>query len=159
MIHDAVRLAHPIADNGDIGADDYVTTRSFMASPATVFDALTTIPGLSGWWAPVTGSGATGGELAFSFYGTTKIIRVDTAEASSTVRWTILSDDMTPEWDGTTIAFDLLPAEGGGTQLHFVHRGLVPQLECFDKCSAGWAYYLGSLVDYVDAGHGTPAEA
>jgi uncharacterized protein YndB with AHSA1/START domain len=143
----------------EVVAGDYVSDLFFTAGPAAVFDALTTIPGLSGWWANVTGSGATGGELTFSFYGTTKVIRVEAAEAPATVRWTVLRDTMTPDWDGTTIAFELVSGEGGGTQLHFVHTGLTPQLECFDQCSAGWAYYLRSLVDYVDAGLGTPADA
>jgi uncharacterized protein YndB with AHSA1/START domain len=153
MIHEMVR------SDADLGPDDYVATRSFAAPPAAVFDALTTLPGLSGWWAPVTGSGATGGELTFSFYGTTKVIRVDAADAPSRVRWTVLEDDMTPDWDGTSIAFDVTADEGRGTRLDFVHKGLTPQLECFDQCSTGWTFYLGSLVDYVDAGQGTPADA
>ena len=34
--------------------------------------------------------------------------------------------------------------------LHFRHQGLTPDLECYDMCDAGWTYYLGSLVSYVE---------
>jgi len=59
------------------------------------------------------------------------------------------------EWEGTTMVFDLAPA-GEGTRLSFRHAGLVPQLECYDNCSAGWTQVLASLVSYVDTGQGHP---
>ena len=65
----------------------------------------------------------------------------------------------TPEWAGTTIVFELAPADGG-SELRFRHVGLTPQLECFDMCHEGWTHYLASLVAYVDTGEGHPyAEA
>jgi hypothetical protein len=48
----------------------------------TVYEALTTLRGLAGWWAPVTGSGAEGGELRFTFRSDeAKVLRLDTLAA------------------------------------------------------------------------------
>ena len=45
------------------------------------------------------------------------------------------------EWVGTDVAFQVAP-NGDQTEVLFSHRGLVPQLECFDKCSNAWGYYI-----------------
>ena len=44
---------------------DYQATIQVKASPAALFDALTTASGLAAWWNPATGSGEAGGELRF----------------------------------------------------------------------------------------------
>jgi hypothetical protein len=48
------------------------------------------------------------------------------------------------EWKGTRFGFVLAP-EKKGTKVTFTHEGLVPEIECFDQCSAGWTQYLGQL--------------
>jgi hypothetical protein len=53
------------------------------------------------------------------------------------------------------MTFELTP-KGEGTELSFRHAGLVPQLECYGNCSAGWTQVLASLVAYVDTGEGHP---
>ena len=77
------------------------------------------------------------------------------ADGPSRVEWLVHAAPFTPEWHGTSIVFELAPA-GAGTKLTFRHRGLTPQLECFDMCHEGWTHYLASLVDYVDRGEGQP---
>jgi hypothetical protein len=57
---------------------------------------------------------------------------------------------------GTTIIFEVTPAESGGTRIDFRHHGLTSQLECFDTCRQGWEQNLPSLVSYVDTGKGRP---
>lgn len=49
------------------------------------------------------------------------------------------------EWDDTDVIFDILPQESG-TAVRITHRGLVPQKECFEACSAGWNYYFGNSL-------------
>jgi uncharacterized protein YndB with AHSA1/START domain len=137
---------------------DYEAARSLKASPEAVFEALTTMSGLAGWWThQVSGSGVQGGELTFRFeeHGVQKVMRVDEAVAPSTVRWTVLSCTHT-EWVGTAIMFHVSPGEGGGSRLHFRHLGLTPELDCFEACSPAWTHFMGSLVDYVESGHGEP---
>jgi uncharacterized protein YndB with AHSA1/START domain len=60
------------------------------------------------------------------------------------------------EWVGTTIVFEVEP-EGEGTRVRFTHVGLTPEAECYDKCSAGWDFYInGSLKQLLTQGEGTP---
>jgi len=136
---------------------DFEATVSFTSSADAVFDALTTPAGLTGWWMKASGSGLAGGELTFVYDNGSVVMRVDTAERPSVVRWTVLAaSEPFGDWVGTTISFDVSPNENGGSRLHFRHTGLTPQLECFDTCSAGWNQSLLSLVNYVDSGKGGP---
>lgn len=41
------------------------------------------------------------------------------------------------EWTGTKMIFELI-AKGDKTLVHFVHAGLVPEKECYDRCAQGW---------------------
>jgi len=142
------------ATAGDSDAD-YQAVVLFDTAPEAVFDALTTVSGLAGWWAPVSGSGSEGGELRFVFGD--KVIRVDAARRPSTVAWTVLECAFLPDWVGTAPCFELSPRETGGCELRFRHRGLTPRLECFSSCEAGWGQYLASLHDYVECDHGNPS--
>ncbi|MGI8689070.1 MAG: SRPBCC family protein, partial [Thermomicrobiales bacterium] len=136
---------------------DFEATVSFTSPADAVFDALTTPSGLTGWWMKASGSGLAGGELTFVNDDNSVVVRVDTAERPSVVRWTVLAAfGPFEDWLGMTISFDVSPDEGGGARLHFRHTGLTPQLECFDTCSAGWNHYLPRLVAYVDSGRGNP---
>jgi uncharacterized protein YndB with AHSA1/START domain len=136
---------------------DYQATLTFSAPPQSVFEALTTRPGLGGWWTEaVTGSGEQGEELRFYFGDeVATIMRVDVAKPATLVQWTCLGYQHLPDWAGTTITFALSPA-GGGTKLDFRHRGLTPRLECFDMCRSGWDHFLPSLRSYADTGRGDP---
>jgi hypothetical protein len=50
----------------------------------------------------------------------------------------------TAEWDGTEICFDLSKEENN-TKVSFTHEGLMPQIECYENCSAAWTGYLDNL--------------
>jgi uncharacterized protein YndB with AHSA1/START domain len=137
---------------------DFASTLSFAAPPDAVFDALTSLSGLSRWWAPAHGSGQVGGELTFVFGDDRVVMRVGEAARPSAVRWTATAISYTSlqDWVGTTISFAISPDDQGGSRLRFHHVGLTPRLECFDTCSSGWRQYLASLVSYVDRGTGYP---
>jgi uncharacterized protein YndB with AHSA1/START domain len=140
---------------------DFASTLSFAAPPNAVFDALTSLSGLSSWWAVAHGSGQAGGELTFVFGDDSVVMRVEEAARPATVRWTAraISYALLQDWVGTTISFAISPDERGGSRLRFQHAGLTPQLECFDTCSSGWRQYLASLVSYVDRGKGYPFDS
>lgn len=138
-------------------APSYQSQVQFSRPPDVVFDALTTVTGLAGWWSPVTGSGAAGGELRLTHQHVDPlVIRVDTADRPRSVAWTVLAYPLNPEWVGTHITLMLSPGQVGGTTLEFRHQGLTPQLECYDHCSQGWDYFLPSLRDYIETGTGSP---
>ncbi|MEP3277466.1 MAG: SRPBCC domain-containing protein [Stappiaceae bacterium] len=60
------------------------------------------------------------------------------------------------EWLGTRALWELKEAEGG-TEIHFEHQGLTPDLLCYDICEAGWdMFFVDSLKAYLDTGTGKP---
>jgi uncharacterized protein YndB with AHSA1/START domain len=135
--------------------DDFRSTKTFASDADAVFDALTDIDALTGWWTPAAGGTASGDTLRFLMGDQEVVMRVDEADRPSEVRWSVLVCEPAPDWVGTTISFDLLPSSTG-TELRFQHHGLNPSLECYGMCYAGWTRHLVSLVDYVDQGAGTP---
>jgi uncharacterized protein YndB with AHSA1/START domain len=145
----------PVEAPGTTDAD-FVSTFQFKSPIDTVFAALTDPSRLSRWWTNASGSGAQGGELTFFFGDEQLIVRVDKANRSI-VQWIPLVCTPEPDWVGTTITFTLSQIQNGGSQIDFRHAGLA-QLECFDSCRKGWQQYLPSLVNYVDAGQGSPRE-
>lgn len=139
---------------------DYARHVSLHATRERVFDAITTIPGLQGWWTNlVTGSSKPGSELSFDFDGLKEhiiVMRVDEAKCPSSIHWTCVRHMALPEWDGTKVTFELTASGPQETELSFRHIGLTPKFECYDMCRNGWDYFLDSLVAYVELGTGTP---
>jgi len=41
------------------------------------------------------------------------------------------------EWTGTKMIFELTP-DGDKTVVRYTHEGLVPGMECYERCSQGW---------------------
>jgi uncharacterized protein YndB with AHSA1/START domain len=138
-------------------SEDFESTKALSALPEKVIAALRTVEGITDWWGPTTGSAEIGGTFEVSFQEHKQVIVLHVEESEEgLVVWTVKETPRTPEWVGTSIAFDVAASRDGST-LHFRHHGLTPQLECFDMCHAGWTHYLGSLVSYVDTGEGQPS--
>jgi uncharacterized protein YndB with AHSA1/START domain len=138
---------------------DYASEFAIDAPPQAVFDALTTIDGLAGWWTTVTGAGLAGGELRFVFRGDADaplIMQVTAAERPSTVRWACVAYSPLTDWVGTTLSFDVAPRPAGGSNLKFRHTGLTPRLACYRDCKSGWDHFLPSLRAFVESGAGNP---
>ena len=77
-------------------------------TPASVYDALTTIDGLAGWWTETTsGDGAAGGTIAFRFPPGGFDMKVMTATPGARVTWEVV--DGPAEWVGTTVDWKLRP--------------------------------------------------
>jgi uncharacterized protein YndB with AHSA1/START domain len=146
---------HAAATRAD-AATDYKKTIRVQASPAALFEALTTVKGLSAWWTDATGSGDTGGELRFSFGSGTCVMHVDEATPSTSVRWTVTECAFEPDWVATRPSFTITPVDGDACELQFRHGGLTSELDCIDECTRGWDHFIVSLRDYVASGHGMP---
>jgi uncharacterized protein YndB with AHSA1/START domain len=134
---------------------DFESVKVFEATPETVLAALTSPEAIADWWGPTEGAARQDEHFVVGFGGDRRIEIAVIEDGPSRVEWSVEGAPQTPEWDGTTIVFELTPA-GGGTELRFVHKGLTPALECFDMCHEGWTHYLASLVDSVDRGEGEP---
>lgn len=58
------------------------------------------------------------------------------------------------EWANTRLIFDL-HENNGGTELHFTHEGLTPDIECYKDCEPGWTHWIKtSLFSYLTTGKG-----
>ncbi|HWA65554.1 MAG TPA: SRPBCC domain-containing protein [Mycobacteriales bacterium] len=140
----------------DTTESDYEARIVTAVSADEVYDALTTLEGLSAWWTPATGDATAGGEITFHFSETAKaVMRVDDAQRGIGVRWTTIAC-MVEDWVGTTQHFQIEALPGGGAEIRFRHEGLTPKLECYADCKNGWDHFIPSLRSYLDTGTGNP---
>jgi uncharacterized protein YndB with AHSA1/START domain len=124
------------------------------ASPDEVYAALTTIEGLSGWWATDTkGQTEVGGTLEFRFEPGGFDMRVLELSPAERVRWEVI--DGPAEWIGTTVRWDIKQA-GDYTIVLFAHEGWREPVEFMYHCSTKWATFLLSLKQLVETGTGAP---
>ena len=125
-----------------------------QSSPERVYDALTTLDGLSGWWAEKT-SGETdvGGVIQFRFGPGGFDMRVAELDPGRRVRWDVV--DGPQEWIGTSIQWDLRQ-EGDWTIVLFRHEGWREPVEFMHHCSTKWATFLLSLKQLLETGAGAP---
>jgi uncharacterized protein YndB with AHSA1/START domain len=131
----------------------------FNASPSKVFDAVTTLEGLRGWWTPfVEGKPSEGGDIRFEFDGLSQhiIMHVDEATPEATVKWTCRIHSALPEWKDTRVIWHLRKRGPDRCALRLEHIGLLPTLECYDHCEVGWDHFIASVGAYVECGAGMP---
>ena len=125
------------------------------ASPQEVYDALTTVDGLAGWWTDqTTGDPEVGGTIEFRFIPGGFDMEVVELEPAKRVHWQVA--DGPPEWVGTHVTFDLSEVDGY-TIVLFKHEGWEEPVEFMHHCSTKWASYLLSLKQLVETGTGAPA--
>jgi uncharacterized protein YndB with AHSA1/START domain len=143
-------------------AQSYTTTITVEQDPEVVFDA---VNHPDEWWSEsIEGRGDhVGAEFVFDtpdqHYWKFRVTELDRPRR---VVWRVLEDSRTEfvhdvtEWNGTEVRFDITE-DAGQTQVRFTHSGLVPEFECYEACSTGWAQYIRrSLHDYITAGRGQP---
>ncbi len=127
------------------------------SSPEKVYEALTTIDGLRGWWTETTkGDSSTGGVIEFRFAPVPDgfDMKVVEATAPELVLWEVV--DGPEEWVGTQVRFQL-KEEDGFTIVLFSHVGWREPVEFMHHCSTKWATYLMSLKQLLETGQGDPS--
>jgi uncharacterized protein YndB with AHSA1/START domain len=123
-------------------------------SPEDVYEAITTLGGLSKWWASdTTGSVAIGGVIQFRFANGGIDVDVTELDQDRRVRWTVV--DGPEEWIGTVINWDLTQADDY-TIVLFSHTGWREPVEFMYHCSTKWAIFLMSLKSLLETGVGNP---
>lgn len=124
-------------------------------TPEKVYDALTTVEGLAGWWTDDTkGSGDVGGVLEFRFPAGGFDMEVVELRPCERVAWRVV--DGPEEWIGTTIDWDLRQ-DGDYTIVLFSHEGWREPVEFMHHCSTKWGSFLMSLKSLVETGEGAPS--
>jgi hypothetical protein len=142
-------------------AESYTTSFTVQKSPQEVFDVINNI---RGWWSENISGGTDklGGEFTYRYkdvhYCKFKITELVPGKK---VVWHVLENRFNftkdkREWTGTDVIFEIA-AKGEETEIRFIHRGLVPEYECFDVCSNAWGSYInGSLRNLITKGKGQP---
>ena len=124
------------------------------SSPQRVYDALTTLDGLSGWWAEkTTGDTDPGGVIEFRFGPGGIDMRVVELDPGRLVRWEVVGGP--EEWIGTEVRFDIRQ-DGDWTIVLFRHEGWREPVEFMSHYSTKWATYLISLKQLLETGTGAP---
>ena len=125
-----------------------------------VYDALTTIDGLAGWWTSDTdGDAAVDGVIRFRFdIGNAEPdgfdMRVLEAQSGKLVLWEVVAGP--EEWVGTQVRWELVQEEEFAIVM-FAHEGWREPVPFMNHCSTKWASFLLSLKEYVETGRGRPA--
>ncbi len=129
-----------------------------QAPAAKVYEAVSSGEGLARWYTRTcTADARVGGEVQFKFRRGEVMCRMRVDELlPEEIRWTCVENNVIPEWEKTTIMFELNRGLDGETELHFVHDGWADETEWFEHCADGWDYFLKSLKEYVETGTGTP---
>lgn len=120
-----------------------------------VFEALTTIKGLAGWWTTDTSGEPEkkDGTIQFRFGAGGFDMRVTKLQAPNEVEWEVTA--LEKEWIGTTIHWQL-KQEGDYVIVLFQHRNWKDATEFMHHCSTKWAVFLLSLKALVETGKGAP---
>lgn len=121
-----------------------------------VYQAVTTVEGLAGWWTTDTvGKNEVGEKLIFRFGDLggfdMEVLKLD---PSGHVRWRVV--DGPEEWIGTEIDWNL-GRRGEHTIVQFKHEGWREPVPFMHHCSTKWAVFLMSLKELVETGRGRPA--
>lgn len=122
-----------------------------------VYQALTTVEGIRGWWTREADLDAkVGGKGEFRFAQGARVTTAKVKELTPSARvvWEVLSAPI-PTWAGTAIRFELR-AEDDGTLLSFAHCGFKRADDPFAYSATAWGSFLVSLKLYLETGKGTP---
>jgi len=142
---------------------NFTTTFLLDATPDQVFNAITNV---RGWWSEaIEGpTDALGAVFEFHFedhhrsrHEITELVR------GKKIVWKTLDGQINfvadkTEWNGTQVVFEIAE-RADKTELRFTHVGLVPNIECYGKCSNAWSFHLRSLRDLITTGKGQPNPA
>jgi len=123
------------------------------AAKEKVYEALTTIHGLSNWWTVETsGDPSPGKEIEFRFgdAGRNKM-KVITPEQNDMVEWECTEGP--PDWIGTRLQFTL-ETSNDKTRVRFIHDGWKENGDFYAACCFSWGRYLESLRQLCQTGKG-----
>ncbi len=131
------------------------------ASSEKVYEALSTIAGIGGWWTEdTTGTSAPGHTITVRFHSPagkeigSMQMEVKALERGKLVHWHFTAGPA--EWIGTDVVFNLYE-EDGYTIVLFAHSYWKEEVEFKSHCSMKWAIFLLSLKELVETGKGKPS--
>ncbi|MCJ0872594.1 SRPBCC domain-containing protein [Streptomyces sp. AP-93] len=125
------------------------------ANRTTVYEALNTHEGLTGWW--TTGVNRKDEILFFDFPEIPEPfqLRRDRADQDE-VRWTSVGT-FPPHWNGTVITWQLTDGpDGAGTRVDFRHAGFAESDPALAHSAGTWEQLMTRLAQYAETGTPQP---
>ncbi|MBS1596918.1 MAG: SRPBCC domain-containing protein [Bacteroidetes bacterium] len=140
--------------------NNFHRTLTVKSSPA---QAMKKISEVNGWWAKNFKGKAKKKSDSFTVqFGQTFVdFQVSELVPNKKVVWKVTDCNLQwinnkKEWNDTEVVFEISEKENS-TQIDFTHIGLVPGVECYNDCEAGWHGHLtNSLVKFINEGKGMP---
>ena len=130
---------------------DFTLTLLVDRSPTEVFETIKNVPG---WWSGIHGEEFEGeweklnDEFSFTAAGGAHYNRQKLIELvpDRKIVWLVTDSELsyiedTTDWVGTQICFELFE-EDNGTKIVFTHKGLTPEVACYNSCTVSWTDYL-----------------
>ena len=140
---------------------DIIHRIGIKAPISAVYEAVSTVDGVAGWWTKdTTGNAGLGGSMKVRFRSPTGAevgkmgFDLLTLTADKEVRWRFTSGP--EEWIGSDVTFTLSEADGM-TVVLFGHRNWREAGEFMAHCSMKWATFLLSLRQFVETEKGRPS--
>ena len=133
---------------------------TITAAPESIYQAISTARGLAAFWTSESEAEPRVGSTArFGFGGPSQRMRVDELTPGKRVKWTALNDF--PNWDGTTVSWDLSPADNSATRVVFRHAGWPEAVSQDDLGSINytWGLIVERLKQYTETGKPNPVFA
>ncbi len=129
------------------------------ADEGKIYEALSTSKGLASFWtADSHAEPKVGSTARFGFHGPVLEMTVDELKPGKRVRWSAKGGF--PEWNGTTVTWDIKPAKDGGEsrEVTFNHEGWPVELPAADLASVNytWGRIVGRLKKYAETGRPAP---
>ena len=141
---------------------DYQAEISANISPEEAFDKISRVPE---WWGTNFEGKSTkvNDEFTVRFpNGDMYKIRISEIDPNKRIVWEVIDGFQTwvknpSEWKGTKIEWDIRKEKNGRVSIDLTHLGLVPEIECFDRCTRGWNWLMQeSLSKFLTEGKGLP---
>ena len=123
------------------------------AKPTDIYQAITTLDGLSSWWTKTTGNTNIGDKLNFHF--NEHIVEMKILELINNQKIVWQCSDKEGEWKNTIITFELVTSEEQ-VFINFSHTNWAEQTDLCSHCSTKWAVFILSLKSYIETGKGQP---
>lgn len=141
---------------------DITHSLKIKASAETIYKAVATQEGISGWWAAQCLVGEQEGEkslLKFNKQGTIVDMgfKTETLDQNKKVVWEC-TENANPAWLGTRIVTEIHDS-GDQCSVDFSHAGFEEKWkgeEAFEMTKGGWEHFTASLQSYCETGKGQP---
>lgn len=127
------------------------------ASPASVFQAVTTSAGLDAWWTKRSGGKPIAGTEYQLWFGPEYDWRAEVSNCATNSEFELRMTHAEDDWRGTRVGFRL-DEKDGITHVLFHHLGWREANQHFRTSSYCWAMYLRLLKRYVEHGEIVPYE-